>query len=42
MIGYAQDTELRGPGMSNLEIVATGRSKIEAIMRQREERSDRS
>ena len=41
-IGYARDTELRGPGMSNLTILATVSGRIEAIMKQRGEGHDRS
>ena len=41
-IGYARDTELRGPGMSNLTILATASGRIEAIMKQRGEGHDRA
>jgi hypothetical protein len=41
-IGYARDTELRGPGMSNLTILAMVSGKIEAIMKQRGEGHDRT
>ena len=41
-IGYARDTELRGPGMSNLTILAMGSGRIEAIMKQMGEGHDRT
>jgi hypothetical protein len=35
LVGYARDTELRGPVMSSLEILAMVRGRIEAIVKQR-------